>query len=300
MALLPLAAAAAEQRVLVVAGLGGEPAYEEAFQAHAKAAADSAAAAGATVTLLTGEAASGAGIRRALAAIGETAANGEAVIAHFIGHGSYDGEHFRFNVRGPDPTAKDLASWLAPLPQRRLVILATSAAGGAGPRFADNTAVVLATRDGREVNAVRFPKFWTAALTAPDADTDKDGRVSAAEAFHYAKSAVADHYESEGRIATEHPRLRGPVANFLVANLAGAPARRVADPATAHLVERSEALTGRINALKARRGDHSPEAYFAQLQELLLELALVERELTNAEAKADTGTATDNRDSAAR
>ena len=302
-ALIPLAAASAdEQRVLVVAGLGGEPAYEDAFQAHAKAAADSAEAAGATVTLLTGEAASGAGIRRALADIGAKAANGQAVLAHFIGHGSYDGEHYRFNVPGPDPTAADLAAWLAPLPKRRLVILATSAAGSAGSQFADTTAVVLATRDGRETNAVRFPRFWTAALTDAGADTNKDGRVSAAEAFHYAKGAVAAHYESEGRIATEHPRLEGAAANFLVAKVAGGPTPRAVDHAAAHLVERSEALTSRIEALKARRGDHRPEEYFARLQELLLELAVVEQQLANAvsdsEAKPDTGTG--GRDGAAR
>lgn len=294
-ALLPLAAASAgEQRVLVVAGLGGEPAYEDAFRTYAKAAADSAAAAGATVELLTGAAASGAGIRQALADIGALAAEGEAVTAHFIGHGSYDGEHYRFNVPGPDPTAHDLAAWLAPLPKPRLVILATSAAGGAAPVFADTAAVVFATRDGRETNAVQFPRFWTAALTDASADTDKDGRLSAAEAFDYARSAVASHYEREGRIATEHPRLEGAAADFLVAKVAGAPPPRAVDPAAAHLVERSEALTRRINALKAERGEHGPEEYFAKLQELLLELALVERELdahaATGESKAAAGT----------
>ena len=278
-AVAPLAAASAgEQRVLVVAGLGGEAAYEDAFQRHAKAAADGLTASGATVTLLTGEAASGAGIRQALADIGALATEGGSVIAHFIGHGSYDGEHYRFNVPGPDPTANDLAAWLAPLPKPRLVILATSAAGGAAPLFTNTAAVILATRDGRETNAVRFPEFWTAALTDAGADTDKDGRLSATEAFDHASRAVASHYERENRIATEHPRLQGSAANFLVAKVPGAPARQV-DQATAHLVERSAALIRRIDALKAERGDHGPDEYFAQLQELLLELALVEREL---------------------
>ena len=279
-ALLPLAAVAADaQRVLVVAGLGGEPAYEDAFQTYAKAAADSATAAGATVTLLTGEDATGAAIQQALADIAAVAVSEEAVVAHFIGHGSYDGEHYRFNVPGPDPTGEQLAAWLAPLPQRRLVILATSAGGAALPLFADSVAVVSATRDGREVNAVAFPRFWSAALTDSSADTDKDGRVSAAEAFHYAESAVAAHYEGEGRIATEHPLLTGAAADFVLAKAAGAVKKPQVDAATADLLERSETLTRRINDLKAKRRDYEMDEYFALLQELLLELALVEREL---------------------
>ena len=283
LAAFPLAAADT-QRVLVVAGLGGEPAYEEAFQTYAAAAADSATATGATVTLLTGEAATGAAIQQALADIG-AAANGDAVVAHFIGHGSYDGEHYRFNVPGPDPTGKDLAAWLAPLPQRRLVILATSASGGALPLFADSVAVISATRDGREVNAVAFPRFWSAALTDTAADTDKDGRLSAAEAFRYAESAVAAHYEGEGRIATEHPLLTGAAAQFVLANVARVEEKQAVDEATAHLLERSETLTRRVNDLKTKRSDYEPHEYFAELQELLLELALVERQLDAERAK---------------
>ena len=284
LAAMPLAAADA-QRVLVVAGLGGEPAYEEAFQTYAAAAADSAAATGATVTLLTGEAATGAAIRQALADIGAAAVNGDAVVAHFIGHGSYDGEHYRFNVPGPDPTGKDLAAWLAPLPKRRLVILATSASGGALPLFADSVAVISATRDGREVNAVAFPRFWTAALTDSSADTDKDRRLSAAEAFGYTESAVTAHYEGEGRIATEHPLLTGAAAQFVLANVARVEEKREVDEATAHLLERSETLTRRVNDLKTKRSDYEPHEYFAALQELLLELALVERQLDAERAK---------------
>ena len=283
LAAMPLAAAAG-QRMLVVAGLGGEPAYEQAFQTYAAAAADSATAVGATVTLLTGEAATGAAVQQALAAIGAAAANGDAVVAHFIGHGSYDGEHYRFNVPGPDPTGEDLAAWLAPLPKRRLVILATSAAGGALPLFGDGVAVVSATRDGRETNAVAFPRFWSAALTDPGADTDKDGRVSAAEAFRYAESAVAAHYEGEGRIATEHPLLKGAAADFVLAKAAGAGEKPEVDEATAHLRERSETLTRRVNDLKAKRGDYEPNEYLTLLQELLLELAVVERELDRERA----------------
>ena len=231
------------------------------------------------MTLLTGEAATGAAIRQALADIGAAATSEDAVVAHFIGHGSYDGEHYRFNVPGPDPTGEQLAAWLAPLPQRRLVILATSAGGAALPLFADGVAVISATRDGREVNAVAFPGFWGAALTDSSADTDKDGRVSAAEAFHYAESAVAAHYESEGRIATEHPLLTGTAAEFVLAKTAGADKKPQVDAATADLLERSETLTRRIDDLKAKRRDYEMDEYFTLLQELLLELALVEREL---------------------
>ena len=49
------ATASGEVYMLVVAGLGGEPAYAEAFASNARAAADHAEQSGATVTLLHGD-----------------------------------------------------------------------------------------------------------------------------------------------------------------------------------------------------------------------------------------------------
>ncbi len=284
------AGASAEQsHMLVVAGLGGEPAYVDAFRRAAAAAAERGRAFGAKVTVLADESAGRDGIRRAIADIADSAREADSVVAHFIGHGSYDGEHYRFNVPGPDPTAADLAAWLEPLPRKRLVILTTSAAGaGLDALLTGTGAVITATRDGRETNAVVFHRFWTEALQARSADVNKDQRISAEEAFQHTASAVAAHYERAGRIATEHPRLEGAAAPFTVAVLGPArPQPPADDPAVARLVERSETLTRRIDELKAARKSLAMEDYFAQLQELLLELAVVERDLKRSRDGAD-------------
>ena len=272
------AGARSETRMLVVTGLGGDDDYARAFAEQGNASARHAETAGAKVTLLTAQAATGAAIRDAIAAIASTSARTDAVVVQLMGHGTFDGEHYRFNVPGPDPTAADLAAWLKGVPaKRQLAVIATSASGAARDALSvDGRAVITATRHGRERNASRFGGFWIEALNAPAADLDKDERISAAEAFQFAERAVASYYEDRQRIATEHPRLEGDAGTFILARRA--PEVSV-DPAAAHLVDRVEELTAAIEALRTERRVLTDDDYFGKLQELLLELAKVDREL---------------------
>ena len=274
LALATVSASAAPDMV-IVAGLGGEPDYAVAFVEQAQTVALAAEPIAASVTLLVGEDARGEAIRDALA---EQRAEGvgESLVLVLIGHGSYDDERYRFNVPGPDPTAEDLADWLAPLPARQLVVLATSASGAAVDVLRrEGRAVIAATRDGRERNAVVFGAIWAAALGDSRADTDKDDRIDADEAFRFAEQAVAAHYADAGRIATEHPRTEGEAAHFTLAALGRSAARRDGGPKAA----RRDELLAEIDALRAARRDGDEEIYFAALQELLLELAALEREI---------------------
>ena len=268
----------AQTRMVVVAGLGGEPDYARAFAQHGDVSARHAEAAGATVTLLTAEAASGEAIRDAIEAIARESNETDTVVVQLIGHGTFDGEHYRFNVPGPDPTAADLADWLKPVTaKRQLAVIATSASGAAQETLQrEGRAVITATRHGRERNASLFAGFWVEALNAPAADLDKDDRISADEAFRFAEREVASYYEEQQRIATEHPRLEGDAGTFILARTA--PEEPV-EPASVHLVSRVEELTGAIDALRADRRVLSDDDYFTKLQELLLELAKVDREL---------------------
>ena len=275
LALAPLVSAA--PHMVIVAGLGGEPVYASAFVEQAQATANAVEHVAAGVTLLVGEDAGRDRVRDALAAHRESPKE-DPVVVVLIGHGSYDGEDYRFNVPGPDPTADDLADWLAALPsERQLVVLATSASGAAIDVLKDEgRAVIAATKDGHEANAVVFGRFWAAALTEPRADIDKDGRIDADEAFRFVEQAVARHYEDAQRIATEHPRSDGDIARFELAAISGASAfdaRPGAAPA------RREELLAEIEALRNAKGRHAEEEYFATLQELLLELSAVESEL---------------------
>ena len=262
-------------QVLVVAGLGGEADYATAFVDQAQRVARAAESVGADVTLLVGDEARGEDIRRALAELASAGGTARWVVT-LIGHGSYDGEAYRFNVPGPDPTAHDLAAWLAPVPAApQLVVLATSSSGAAVEVLKSEErerAVVSATRDGGEQNAVVFGGFWAAALGEPRADVDKNGRIDADEAFAFAEQAVAAHYEDAQRIATEHPRTEGALAGFPLATLAG---RADATPAAAG---RRAELLAEVDALRDAKDDYAEEDYFAALQELLLELAALERQ----------------------
>ena len=254
---------------LVVAGLGGEVEYATAFVDQAQRVARAAESADADVTLLVGDDARAENIRQLLAEL-----RAQQLVVTLIGHGSYDGEDYRFNVPGPDPTARDLVAWLAASPAaEQLVVLATSASGAAADVLkGEGLAVISATRDGREQNAVVFSGLWAAALGEPRADVDKDGLIDADEAFRFADQAVAAHYEDAQRIATEHPRSEGATAGFVLAALADS------QPAAPAVAGRRAELLAEVDALRAAKDDYAEEDYFATLQELLLELAALERQ----------------------
>ncbi len=259
---------------LIVSGLGGEPKYAENFATLAESAAERARAAGAQVTLLTGAAATQTAIRAALRDLASAAAETDSVAVLLLGHGSYDGETYRFNVPGPDPTDTDLAHWLADLRAgRQLVVLATSASGAAARELRqDGRTVITATKSGAERGATVFGDYWVEALAEGAADTDKDGQIGASEAYRFASAAVEGHFESRGLMGTEHPRLHGPESRIVLSHLAAA---RTLEP---ELVRRAAAVEEAIERLRAEKESMEMETYLGQLQELLLELAVIERE----------------------
>src|SRR5437899_457427 len=125
-----------------------------------------------------------------------------------IGHGSFDGKEARFNLRGPDVTATELALWLRPF-RRPLAVIDTSSCSA--PFLAKlsgtNRVVVTATRSGHEQNFTRFGQYLAEAIADPQSDLDKDGSVSLLEAFLTASHRTAEFYKTEGRLATEHALL---------------------------------------------------------------------------------------------
>jgi len=125
-----------------------------------------------------------------------------------IGHGTFDGKTARFNLRGPDLSANDLANWLQPLQNPVAVINCSSASGPflnalSGP----GRIIITATRAGSEYNFSRFGDGFSAALLDPGADLDKDEQVSLLEAYLSAAAKVREFYTDAGRLATEHPLL---------------------------------------------------------------------------------------------
>ncbi|MGH9938221.1 MAG: C13 family peptidase, partial [Blastocatellia bacterium] len=128
------------------------------------------------------------------------------VFIFFIGHGGFDGKIAKFFLIGPDLTAADYAQLINNLPTRKVVIVNMASASGEfiKPLSGNGRVVITATRSGQEQNATRFAEYFIAALGNPEADTDKNGRVSALEAFTYASKLTGGSYEQKGLLATEH------------------------------------------------------------------------------------------------
>jgi hypothetical protein len=129
----------------------------------------------------------------------------EAVWLVLIGHGTFDGKKAKFNFRGPDATAEELAEWLTRLSMPVAVINCTSSSGPfinalSGP----NRVIVTSTKSGAEHNYSRFGEYISLSIADARSDLDKDGQTSLLEAFLSASASVQDFYKTESRLATEH------------------------------------------------------------------------------------------------
>src|SRR5206468_4017341 len=109
-----------------------------------------------------------------------------------------------------------------------------------------------------------FPEAFIQALTAADADADKNGRVSLLEAFNYASRLVALHYEQDGHLSTETPMFDdtgdgkgrsaaqtgddGVVAGLTYLDAVESPT--ASDPAVQALLVRQQQLTEQIDDLR--------------------------------------------------
>ena len=123
-----------------------------------------------------------------------------------IGHGTFDQRAVKFNLRGPDVTDRELASWLEPY-KGTLAVINTASASGSLVRVVGKAGriVITATKNEAELSYTRFGKFFAEAIAGGEgADLDNDDQVSLLEAFISASERVAAFYKDEGRIATEH------------------------------------------------------------------------------------------------
>lgn len=272
----------AASHYLIVGGLGGEPQYAERFRQQAEQLAEAARASVASaenVQVLAGDAATREAIEQAFANLAANADAGDSVAVFLLGHGSYDGEQYKFNVPGRDLDSARFAELLSQLSAGSvLVVNATSASGAVLEDWAaEGRTLITATRSGAERNATRFGEYWARALSSEAADLNKNGIVTAREAFDYAERGVADSYDEDDALATEHPQLAGDGAErFTAARLV---ARAVATPEQRALTERLDALEEQIADLRQQRDSMPNDEYLNQLQALLVELATTRREL---------------------
>jgi hypothetical protein len=285
---------------VTVSGLGGEPDYEQRFTALAKDLDKlfKGAASDAHVYTLTGSDATKARLTDTLAQVAREAKAEDEFTLILIGHGSYDGEEYKFNLPGPDISGEDLAILCDRIPaKRQLIVNTTSASGGSiGALQKPGRIVIAATKTGTEKNATVFARYWVDALRDGSADTDKNEIISALEAFQYADRKTAAFYESQKRLATEHAVIEDTgkkegvraasaengegllAANFVLLRI-GSAQKAANDPAKRALLDKKEELERKIDLLKYQKAAMSAEDYKSQLSAALLELARVQEDL---------------------
>ncbi len=283
---------------VTVSGLAGEPDYEQRFHMWAEDITGSLKKAGGDADVITMQAPTREQIRAKLADLAGQAKPADALVLMLIGHGSFDGVDYKFNIPGPDITGAELASLLDHIPAaRQLVVNMTSSSGGSIDALRRPTRIVVtATKTGTEKNATVFARFWAEALRDPAADTDKNETVSALEAFRFAQRKTNESFESQKRLATEHAVIedtgkgegeRSPSAEngegklattFAVVRL-GANAAAARDPEKRPLLERKEQLEQSIDKLKYEKAAMPADQYKKQLTQLLIELAKIQEAL---------------------
>jgi hypothetical protein len=283
---------------VVVAGLGGEPEYDQRFTAEAKDLEKIFKASGANsqTHVLIGQDATAARFKDILNSIARSSKPADDFVLILIGHGSFDGAVYKFNLVGPDVSAEEIAEICNRIPaQRQLIVDTSSASGGAIPALRHaGRAIVTATKSGTEKNATIFARYWVEALQDPSSDTDKSDSVSALEAFTYASKKTAAFYESQKRLATEHAvftdansgepvREAGANQGALMSSITllrlGTTQQAANNPAKLSLLTRKEELERNIDALKYQKAAMDPAEYKKQLTSMLLELAQVQQEL---------------------
>jgi hypothetical protein len=290
---------------VTVAGLGGEPDYEQRFTANAMDLDNIfKTAIGTHVYTLTGKQSTKAKLTEVMGEVARDAKPEDDFVLTLIGHGSFDGVEYKFNLVGPDVSAAELAALCDKVTaKRQLIVDTTSASGGAIAALErPGRAVIVATKSGTEKNATVFARYWVEALQDPLADMDKSDSISAMEAFAYADRKTAEFYTSQKRLATEHPEFedtgRGDavragspttgagatgregalMASFTVVRI-GAAQAAMNDPAKRDLMAKKEGLEQRIDALKYEKAAMEPGEYKQELTAALLELAKVQEAL---------------------
>ena len=290
--------------LIVVAGTPGTPEYRSQFDQWAERWKAAGAQGGAEVISIGRTEENGATDHdRLKTALGEKTAGTEPLWLVLIGHGTYDGKEAKFNLRGPDVTDTELASWIAAIKRPVVVIdCASSSAPFLNKLSETNRIVVTATRSGTEQNYARFGEYLSEAIGDLSADLDKDGQVSLLEAFLVASNRTNDFYKSKSRLATEHALIDdngdhlGTPAEFFQGVRATRKAKdgRAPDGLRAHQLplipsDREKALSPEtrqkrndlelaIARLQDLRASLKEDDYYARLEPLMLNLARVYRD----------------------
>ncbi len=232
--------------------------------------------------------------------IGEHTSPTQRMWIVLLGHGTASKGTAKFNLVGPDVSAKELSDWLKSVSCQTVFVNCSSASAPFLTELGGKNRILLtATRAGSEINFSRFGKFLSRSVSDLSADIDHDQEVSLLEAFLAASSQTERFYKEDARLATEHALLddngdrAGITSDFYRGirptksaakgkNLDGATASRIilfSSPDAPRLSpelerERTE-IEIRIDKLRESKATLPLDDYYTSLEELLLQLAAV-------------------------
>jgi hypothetical protein len=290
--------------MILVVGAGGEEKFSGTFAKWAGNLQSGAAAGGVKLSAVGLDDPAGGDRQRLKSLLESEPREGtEELWVVLLGHGTSDGKEPKFNLRGDDLAASELADWLKPFQRTTVVVCGFSSSGPWLKLLAASERIVItATRSGAEHNYARLGGYLAQSVADPAADVDKDGETSLLEAWLVAARKTADFYKDEGRLATEHSLLDdngdglGTPPDWFQGVRAVKKARdsSVPDGIRAHQIrlvrsseeralspgQRSERdkLERELSALRERKSGMKEEDYLRELEELLLKLARVYRE----------------------
>jgi hypothetical protein len=302
--LLGAPASAGERYALIVSGANGEelyaPQYGQWRQAASVALIEKLGF-GAThiLSLYDGgdsdHASTAAGVRKSLDALRARMTGEDVLLILLIGHGSFDGSEAKFNLVGPDLSSAEWGALLKPMPGTVVFVDTTAASSPflqhlAGPR----RIVITATDSVAQRFDTVFPEYFINALTSPDADIDKNGRISLWEAFTAASVGVKRYFTLRGQLATERALLDdngdgegreaggdgtdGPASARLYLD-PDVPGAAPTDEALLTLLQKRVSLQADVDDLKQRRQLMTPDEYQNEFEKLMIDLARVSRDI---------------------
>jgi len=305
-------AAAADRYALILTGANGEDSYAPQYGQWRQAASVALIEklgfeATHVVALYDGgdadHASTAPGVRKAIERLRAQMTQEDVLLLLLIGHGSFDGTDAKFNLVGPDLSAAEWAALVKPLPGTLVLVNATAASFPFIERLAGPRRIVITATDSvaQQFDTV-FPEYFIKSLTDPEADIDKNGRVSVWEAFTAASVGVRRYFTQRGQLATERALMDdngdgvGREAGG-EGNDGSAAARLYLDPDVPGATPTDEVLLGLLQKrasiqvdlddLKERRQLLTPADYQAEFERLMIELARVSRDV-RARQKAGT------------
>jgi hypothetical protein len=251
-------------------------------------------------TAASGEKGTAENVKKFFAEVKKGSAKDDFMLVILLGHGTFDGDVAKFNLVGPDMTAKDWSDALTGVQGHVTLVNTTEASFPFLETLTTKGRVVItATDSAAQKYATVFPEYFIKAMNEASTDLDKNGRTSIYEVFAAASAAVKQHYEQRGQLTTERALIDdngdgkgreasadGPDGGIArIAYLDSEIVTATGNPELAALIKRRQGLEQQAEEHKQLKGVMPDAEWNAQFEKLMLELAQVSAEIRKKSEK---------------